>query len=87
MTSETETPPPSGTPPPASDPAAAASPSPAVGTRRFLDETVRLFATAFQADRATLFLYEAESNTLTLRAAYAPWWKATSRASASTLST
>ena len=51
-------------------PASAAPPSPAVGTRRFLDETVRLFASSFKADRAALFLYENETNTLTLRAAF-----------------
>ena len=51
-------------------PAPAAPPSPAVGTRRFLDETVRLFASSFKADRAALFLYENETNTLTLRAAF-----------------
>ena len=51
-------------------PAPAAPPAPAVGTRRFLNETVRLFASSFKADRAALFLYENETNTLTLRAAF-----------------
>ena len=55
-------------PPP--DPPAPPAPDARTGTRGFLDATVERFVREFRADRAQLFLYDEESNTLTLRAAH-----------------
>lgn len=40
------------------------------GTRRFLDQTVNVFAHRFKCDACGLFLYDESNRTLTLRAAY-----------------
>ena len=60
------------TSPPPDPPAPPAPPAPdaRAGTRGFLDATVERFVREFRADRAQLFLYDEESNTLTLRAAH-----------------
>ena len=55
-------------PPP--DPPEPPAPDARTGTRGFLDATVERFVREFRADRAQLFLYDEESNTLTLRAAH-----------------
>ena len=39
------------------------------GSRAYLDATVALFAKTFKADRAALYLYDEEANSLSMRAA------------------
>ena len=64
------TPPPDETPAPAPAAAPEASlPEARGGSRAYLDAAVAMLARTFKADRAALYLYDAEANTLTMRAA------------------